>query len=69
MRLFQRSEICHPSEYSPLWEHPAAPPPELPEPNAQETEEQSLNRLQRSLIWFAAILIAVSMFQNFQNNF
>ncbi len=65
-----------PSDYVPLWELPAAPPAQLTpalragsdSPEVVE-ERHTLNRLQRSLIWFAAVLIAVSMFENIRNNF
>jgi len=65
MGLFQPTEQ---RGYIPFWKNPA-PCPAEPAAQVVNSDDESLNRLQRLLIWFAAVLIAISMFQNFRNNF
>ena len=60
-----------PQHYQPQWARTIASPTEPDDAVevavAEAKDGDSLNRLQRSLIWFAAILTAISIFINIRN--
>jgi hypothetical protein len=63
--IFERTnQYCQPA-----WQEPIASPKEVEAAVEEAQDDKSLDRLQRSLIWFAAILIATSIYANITNNF
>jgi hypothetical protein len=65
--MTQESGFLEPGDtYSPRREDQAAAPAS---PAPQESERQPLDRIQRTLIWFASVLIAVTIFDRLRTYF